>query len=100
MPGESYDRTRHVLTDVTLDALIRRIAAHKRLLIEKGGFKNEQAFRALSGPDPKTKDQVSVWLRDELTKLREGEKRAGAAPMRRGKTLPRAENRRFGNDNA
>jgi hypothetical protein len=91
MPGETSNWPRHVLADVTLDAFFRRMSAHQQLLIEKGGFQSKQAVRALNAPDPESKEQVAVWLSSELNKLREGERRAGAAPMRWGQALPRAE---------
>jgi hypothetical protein len=91
MPAENSNWPRHVLADVTLEAFFRRIDAHQQILIEKGGFQSKPAFQALIAPDPESKEQVAGWLSGELNKLREGEKRPGAAPMRRGQALPRAE---------
>jgi hypothetical protein len=91
MPAENSNWPRHVFADVTLDAFLRRVSAHQQLLIKKGGFQSEQAVQALIAPDPESKEQVAVWLSSELNKLREGERCPGAAPMRRGQALPRAE---------
>jgi hypothetical protein len=78
----------HVRADVTLDAYFQRMSSLKTLLRTKGEFEEREAFDAVSNVGPETKEKPAKWLRSELKKLRDCE-RKGDHSVRRGKTLSR-----------
>jgi hypothetical protein len=88
------DWEQHVRADVSFDAYCRRMSELARLIETRGGFKHSEAMRAIVGPYPDlpypdSQQAVASWLRGELKKLRDGERKNGAAPARRGDTLSR-----------
>jgi hypothetical protein len=91
LASERYasDWDRHVRADVSLDSYFRRMSDLTRLIETRGRFKPREALAALINPYPDSKQAVASWLSGELTKLRDGERKVGAAPARRGETLSR-----------
>jgi hypothetical protein len=82
--GEENDQ---VLTD--------RIVKFRDLLVQRGGFTEEEAWVAISVrwvatvEDDQMRERVAIWLSEELDKLRESEKTVGAARVLKGEALSR-----------
>ena len=79
----------HELHDLTLEAFMRRLSEHQKLLVERGKFPSETVLQAFVGNDSASKEKIAQWLRAELAILRDGERRIGAAPVLNGQALPR-----------
>jgi hypothetical protein len=81
----------YMLPELTEDAWFHRKTSVSEFIEKRGGFSNHVVMLALTDSDWETKESVATWLRAELAGLREAEKKAGTAPVRRGKTLSRIE---------
>ncbi len=74
--------------DQTFDAYESRMDGLEKTIAGQGGFAKKVAIRALLGNEGFS-EQVSKWLRNELSSLREGEKTTGAAPVLAGGAMSR-----------
>lgn len=74
--------------DQTLDAYMSRMDGLTETIADRGGFARKVATKALTGNE-NFSEQVSRWLRNELSSLREGEKTTGAAPVLAGNAMSR-----------
>jgi hypothetical protein len=80
---------RYTLYDISFEAFIRRMNANHELVVQRGGFATNVAERALVNRSAASKQAVARWLSIELNKLRDGERRIGAAPVLKGEALSR-----------
>lgn len=74
--------------DQTLEAFMSRMDGLKETIADRGEFGEKGASEALLGNE-EFSEQVSKWLRNELSFLREGEKTTGAAPVLAGGAMSR-----------
>jgi hypothetical protein len=85
----SDDCSEHTKADITHDAYFSRLTAHEKLIEKRGGFQREEAPLVLTHGLWETKERCALWLRTELKQLRDGEARAGTAPVRNRLALSR-----------
>jgi hypothetical protein len=80
------DATWRSLDDPDPTVFQQRIRAHRDLLVERGGFEEGEAVRAIRSPKPEDKEGVAKWLRSQL-KILQMMRPVGAAPILNGNTL-------------
>jgi hypothetical protein len=80
---------RHCLPDYEAAAILRRMGHIAEILERRGRFTKSAVARGLVDPNPKTKEKIAEWLRNELGRLRVEEQRVGAAPIFAGGMLSR-----------
>ena len=80
---------RHCLPDYEAVAILRRMGHIAEILERRGRFTKSAVARGLVDPNPKTKEKIAEWLRNELGRLRVEERRVGAAPIFAGGMLSR-----------
>jgi hypothetical protein len=81
----------YLIPELESDAWFNRMSRIADLIRDRGSFSSHVSTLAVTNTQWETKEAVATWLRKELRVLREAEKKAGSAPVRRGEALGRIE---------